>query len=301
MSKHVVITGAGGFVGNYLAEYLVKNGLGVTAITRSPNNCKKYSNIINWVEADLTIKKALPAKFDILIHCAAVLPSVCNDSDRLYADNLVMSTSVFKQAIDAEAKLIIYLSSMSVYGDIRVLKIDEDTKFNNQTIYGKAKYEVEKRLKECVSLGLKSGISIRLPGTVGRGSHHNFISDALRCILENKKIVIKNPDSLFNNIVFVEDLARFILRWASIAHSGYSMINLAATNPISIRDVIKALYSCSNKSEMVTYKNELPMPFLISLDKAISLGYEPRTVIESITEFVRDELYVSNKQEIKIK
>jgi len=291
MTEHVVVTGAGGFVGGFLAKHLAAHGFKVTATTRKLlHSPQEKRPDVTWIEADLTQSISLPRQFDVLIHCAALLPSSCSDPSRLYVENATMASNSFNLAKNAKAKSIIFLSSMSVYGSIHVTEVNEDTGFDNPDAYGKAKYDAECELEKTISEMLWSGLSIRLPGTVGRGSHHNFISDTLRCICENKKIEIRNPDSYFNNIVFIQDLSNFILRWLQTSTKGYAMTNLASCEPMRIRDVVSLLYKKANKTELVIYKNTLPRPFLISLNKAIKLGFVPRTVHESISDFAYAEL-----------
>jgi len=291
MSMHVVVTGAGGFVGGFVAKYLAIHGFQVTATTRKFKQSSQEGCVgVTWIETDLTNPDGLPEQFDALVHCAALLPSASIDSDRLYSENLTMASIGFKQAINANVKTIVLLSSMSVYGSIQVTEVTEETKFDNPGAYGRAKYDAECELEKCIAESLRSGLSIRLPGTVGRGSHHNFISDTLNSIRASKKIEIKNPDALFNNIVFVEDLAKFLMRWILAPRKGYSITNLASCEPMRIRDVVSLLYMKAMKPEMVMFKDALPTPFLISLNKAIELGFIPRTVYESITSYTQAEL-----------
>lgn len=291
MSVHVVVTGAGGFVGGFVARHLATHGFRVTATTRKLlRKGQDGCGGVTWIETDLTHSRGLPAQFDALVHCAALLPSACDEPHRLYSENMAMACNAFNQAMGAQAKSVVFLSSMSVYGSVNVGEVSEETEFHSPGAYGKAKYDAEHKLHECITAGLGAGLSIRLPGTVGRESHHNFISDTLKLILANQKIEIKNPDSFFNNIVYVENLAKFIMKWLPCPGRGYSMTNLASSEPMRIRDVISLLYLKTNRPEMVMFKDVLPASFLISLNKAVSLGYEPQTVHESISDFIQAEL-----------
>jgi len=291
MSMHVVVTGAGGFVGGFVTKYLATHGFRVTATTRKfVHSGQEGCDGATWIETDLTNPGGLPAQFDALVHCAALLPSTSCDSNRLYSENLTMASNAFIQAMNANAKTVVLLSSMSVYGSIHVAEVTEETKFHDPGAYGKAKYDAECELEKCIAASLWSGLSIRLPGTVGRGSHHNFISDTLKSIRASKKIEIKNPEALFNNIVFVEDLAKFLMRWILAPRKGYFITNLASCAPMRIRDVISLLYMKANKPEMVRFDNASPTPFLISLNRAIDLGFIPSTVQESIASFTQAEL-----------
>jgi nucleoside-diphosphate-sugar epimerase len=133
-------------------------------------------------------------------------------------------------------------------------------------------------------------LSIRLPGTVGRGSHHNFLSDALKRVLAGESIDAKNPDTAFNNIVYVGDLAKFLHTWILAPRSGYSVTNLGAVAPMSIREVLTLMFRTAGQEERLTFSGGGKKSFLISMDRAKELGYRPSTVRQSVQAFVRDSL-----------
>jgi nucleoside-diphosphate-sugar epimerase len=133
-----------------------------------------------------------------------------------------------------------------------------------------------------------------LPGVVGRGSHHNFLSGALAKILAGEPLEANNPEALFNNIIFIEDLATFIGDWVKRASPGYEVTNIAACDPISIRDVIGLLYTETRHSPQVVFNTSKNNPFLIALDRVNFLGYRPKTVRSSLKSFVQDVINTDN-------
>jgi len=98
----------------------------------------------------------------------------------------------------------------------------------------------------------------------------------------------RNPDSLFNNIVYVGDLAVFLGGWIADPHPGYAVTNLAASEPLRFREVLALLFSLSGREERLSFEAGGKPPFLIALDRAVSLGYRPSTVRASLQSFVRD-------------
>jgi nucleoside-diphosphate-sugar epimerase len=286
MALHVVVTGAGGFVGGFVARWLAARGCEVTAVSRRPAE-EPLPNLA-WHAADLRSPGSLPARFDALLHCAAETPERCPEPHRLYERNVDLSRSVFDQAMAARAQSVVFLSSMSVYGAVSVPVLTEDTPPAELDAYGRAKRDAEEMLEACVANGLRSGLAIRLPGTVGKGSHDNFLSVALARVLAGEGITGRNPDSPFNNIVYVGDLAAFLGGWAAAPKPGYSVTNLAAAEPLPMRDVLALLFSASGREERLAFEPGGKKPFLISLDRARSLGYRPSTVRASVESFVRD-------------
>ncbi len=288
MPQHVVVTGAGGFVGGFLATWFAGRGRKVTAISRRPVAPAAAPCRLSWRVADLCAPAALPERFDALIHCAAEIPARCPDPSALYSRNLDASRNVFGRALDAGARSVVFLSSMSVYGSIDVPVVTEDTVPRNPDPYGKAKRDAEGLLAAAVEGDLASGLALRLPGTVGRGSHHNFLSDALARVLAREDVHARNPEALFNNIVYVGDLARFLEAWVDRPRDGLHVANLAARDPLTIRELLSLLFALCGQEERLIFEPGDKVPFLISLDRALTLGYRPASVRESLAAFVAD-------------
>jgi len=291
MALHVVVTGAGGFVGGFVARWLAARGHEVTAISRRPPEpAAEVLPRLTWRDGDLRSPGSLPARFDVLIHCAAETPERCPEPANLYQRNMDVSRSVFEQLLETRARAAVFLSSMAAYGKVEVPVITEDTPPGELDPYGRAKRDSENLLQSCVDRGLASALTIRLPGTVGKGSHDNFLSTALRRVLSGETIKGRNPDSPFNNIVYVGDLAAFLHAWIVNSRSGYAVTNLGATEPLKMREVLSLLFSFSGREERVVFESGGKTPFLISIDGALSLGYRPSTVRESLKSFVRDSI-----------
>lgn len=287
MALQAVVTGAGGFVGGFVAHALARRGHSVTAVSRQPAAPPSEPGL-TWRQTDLLKPGALPGSFDALIHCAAVIPERCGDPQKLYQLNVDMSRNVFDAARQAGARTVVFLSSMSAYGAITVPTITETTPPRELDPYGRAKRDSEGQLEDLVRKGLHSGLSIRLPGTVGKGSHHNFLSVALARVKSGEVLKARNPDSLFNNIVHVGDLAAFLGGWIADPHPEYAVTNLAASEPLRFREVLALLFSLSGREERLSFEPGGKPPFLIALDRAVSLGYRPSTVRASLQSFVRD-------------
>lgn len=286
MALHVVVTGAGGFVGGFVARWLAARGCKVTAISRRPGGEARPN--LNWREADLRSPGSLPARFDTLLHCAAETPERCPEPANLYQRNVDLSRSAFEQAMAARAQSVVFLSSMSAYGAVSVPEITEDTPPGELDPYGCAKRDSESLLQSCVERGFPSALAIRIPGTVGKGSHDNFLSVALARVLKGETVKGRNPESLFNNVVYVGDLGAFLGAWIANPKPGYAVTNLAATDPLPMREVVALLFEFAGREERFVFEAGGRKPFLISLARALALGYRPATVKASIESFVRD-------------
>lgn len=285
---NICITGANGFVGNYLVDYFLRNGDSVFSISRIENTSKGVNNY-RHLKLDLRNQFELPEKMDLVIHCAAIIPSREPDTDKVFNENIKISENIIKAAVDTNSKKFINLSSMSVYGNINVRCVDEKIQSNNLNSYGMAKKEIEQKLSIISKEHFDLGISLRLPGIVGRGSHNNFLSAVMANILNNRPNVVFHPEEKFNNIVHVSDLARFIEKLSEYkGRQIYQNLNLGSIEPIRIKEVISLLYEKMGTIQNVTYKLNQTTPFLISIDEAMLLGYQPSSVIRSLTKYCKD-------------
>jgi nucleoside-diphosphate-sugar epimerase len=131
--------------------------------------------------------------------------------------------------------------------------------------------------------GLRA-LSIRLPGVVGPGSHHNFLSDAMGRLAAGERISVRNPEAPFNNVVHIDDLAHFIDTLFKTLPPGNRVTTVAAIDPLPVRDVVGMLQEAAGRAGEVRYRRE-GHSFLISSEHARSLGYRPPTVRDAVERF----------------
>jgi len=205
---------------------------------------------------------------NLVIHCAAA-PS--------YEEDLSLAKKVFDHAFESKSS-VVFLSSISVYGDISESVVTEETIPFKQNSYAKAKWDIEGLLR---TYDLNS-LTLRLPGVVGLGAHDIFLSRTLAGIRRGELVKAYNPESLFNNVVHVGEVSGFIHKWSKNQIIGHNTVNLGSKEPITIREVVSLLGGVADFIE--TNKKS----FLIGIEKAVNLGFEPSTVRKSIKSYVSE-------------
>ena len=146
----MLISGAGGFVGRHLAVAMARNGYEVVALVRrtGPVVLDEQKGI-RVEHADLAQTGKMPdGPFDAVLHCAAAIPSAVPDEAELFRINVEGSRRLFEQAVQAHADVIVFCSSMAVYGSIDKDVVDADTPIHNPSVYGRSKLECERLLAE---------------------------------------------------------------------------------------------------------------------------------------------------------
>jgi dihydroflavonol-4-reductase len=147
MKPIAVITGANGFVGSHLAEYLLSKNYEVHAIVRRSSN-------MQWIQ-DLPIEihpigienietlRPVLAQADYIYHIAGVVKA--KDWDGYYHGNVTTTKNILEAAIgNQKLKRIIVTASLACSAPtVPGNPVNEETPSNPLTFYGKSKLEQE--------------------------------------------------------------------------------------------------------------------------------------------------------------
>ena len=203
--KKILLTGVTGFIGSNIYKLLTKSGYEVDCIVRKKN--KNFKRIIVH-DLKKPFQKKKYKKYDCIVHAAAYSPINEKNITPLFYNNVIATKNLVDFANCYKIKKIIFMSSVSIYGDIKCKIIKNTTSINNPSDYGLSKLLCEKLLNNEAN-NFKS-ISIRLPGVLGSNSVRNLFTNLLYNIRNNKNIEIYNPDFKFNNCIHVDDLGNFV-------------------------------------------------------------------------------------------
>lgn len=160
--RKTLLTGASGFLGNYLFRQLVLTG-----------ECKTLGrNKTNDIQCDLSLQVPRLHGFTHIVHNAGkahVIPANKQEAEEFDQVN-VIGTQNLLSALDMSAslpELVVYTSSVAVYGLDQGENIVESTPLLGASPYAKSKIESEELLRKW---GLNRGVPViilRLPLVVG--------------------------------------------------------------------------------------------------------------------------------------
>ncbi len=177
----ILITGATGAIGSEVLNQLqTANKLnGVSVLVRDSKNTRKvlkpFIDKINVIYGDITniniVKKAV-ANQNIIIHLAAIIPSIQNNNDELVSRVNFGGTENIVRSMETECPnaLLLFSSSIAIYGD-RIkdpdIRISDPPKGLDHDNYSRTKLEAETMIKSS-----KLNWSIfRLTAIMGIGNH----------------------------------------------------------------------------------------------------------------------------------
>ena len=203
----VLITGSTGQVGKKLYESLKENNNGIEIILNQRKASKNLNDEMNHriIYNSIDRSFSFDEHVDILVHLA----SETVEEKLMWGTNYFGTKRIMKWAINSGVKKIIYLSSIAVYGNINVGKIDENYQCRPTSIYGKSKYAAEKLI---ISLCVKYKIQYNVirPSNIIHYSLNNKypLLNYFKSIKKNQLFYFERPEDVFLNYVNLEDVIR---------------------------------------------------------------------------------------------
>lgn len=314
MTKRILITGAGGFVGSYLIKELQKNENNEIygSVYKSTSDITSLLPPDHILTGDLTkhdvaLSHVQAAKPDVIYHLAA-LSVVHNSAQNALATlqgNTAISYNIF-EAIRTHAPhaRTLAICSANVYGSVPALRIpiSENTPFKPLNPYA-----VSKITQEMIALQshLSSGLDVvilRPFNHSGPGQTQDFVLPKLaRQIVEieheSKLPVLElGSGSAIRDFTDVRDMVKAYVLAESMCLSG-EIYNVGSGVGTSIRSVAEIFASLSKKSFKIVEKPELSrsadVPVLVADNRKFKelTGYFPvislERTISDILEYER--------------
>ncbi len=273
----VLITGASGFIGKNIAQYLDKSRFEVYGTYRRDTPLDLE---IEYLQCDLANEEPPLQEADIIIHCAAEVDE--DNVDKLIQNNILATKRIAAFAEKAKVEQIIYLSTVSIYGKTDTI-VNESSPRIDPGIYGMSKYIAEEYIMNA-NVPLK--LTLRLPRIIGEGCDLTkpWIPTLAGKLIGNEKISYFNPEKEYNNFMHVNDLSSFILKSIAEKHTG--IIGLASIESLKILDVIQTMKSSINSTSELEEKmfvGGMQHPSMIDVQEALKLGFttmEPQRALK---------------------
>jgi nucleoside-diphosphate-sugar epimerase len=153
-----LVTGAAGFMGSHLVEYLVSKGVRVRATARPRKDTSFFDKLgVEYVAADLTKPETVPALFEGNVDRVFHLGAICNFSTpykKLYPTNVAGVECITGLALTAKVKRFVHVASTSAYGPYRGTPFTEDGPREPQDNYGRSKRDGEDKVLQRIKEGL---------------------------------------------------------------------------------------------------------------------------------------------------
>ncbi len=195
MTRHILVTGANGYVGRALSLKLKEQGHRLTLLDQSFQGAPGFGDahlVQGSFSEPATLDEALHAPVDIAYHLASVPGSLAERYYELgYQVNLhgtlALAHRLANQGMEAGHRTrLVFASSVAVYGDLAGSAISENHLPVPCISYGAHKLMIEIALADLSRRKLLDAISLRLPGIVARPPTESGHGSAFMSLIMHK-------------------------------------------------------------------------------------------------------------------
>ena len=283
---NILVTGTTGFIGSHIMSYLNSKGYDVYGCVRSQE--KKMNN--KYVVCDLENETLnFDMDIDVVIHTAAIYPFDYLKFNDFFSSNVMATRNVLRCAKMKKIKRIIYMGSVVSYGQV-IGVLREDSPHNNPNHYGLTKYVAEKLIRDS---GIPYYILI-LPGVVGKGCRNNWIMNTAQKLYRNEDITYYNGKGLFNNILEVQDLCRYVEQLLEETTESETYL-LGSNEKIRVEEVLGFLKDRLSSNSRLLCDECGRNTFYLDISKAVSNGFYSKP-IKDILEAVCEETLIREEK-----
>lgn len=246
--KKVLITGGAGFIGNHVAQVLLKQGLEVKIYDLKPSSLSKVESVQGDILDEVQLEQAAYG-CDAIVHLAAQIsvPRSIQNPEETYNINITGTQNVIACAEKMGIRRVLLASSAAVYGDATAIPLKEETIGTLLSPYATSKYDNEHQVVLARERGLEA-VALRFFNVYGpnqsvQGAYAAVIPKVIETITSGQRPVIFGDGQQTRDFVHVQDVAMGIFKLLGIdwnkVHS--HVYNIATQQQISILELIDAV------------------------------------------------------------
>lgn len=304
-NRKVLVTGAGGFVGSWLAEALQAKGAEVYVILEEGKDAPNFNILglgrkVNAAKGDITdfklLRKILNKEIEVVYHLAAqsivtkanASPVRTFDVNMRGAWNVLEACRINRSGL----KAVVVASSDKAYGAHKKLPYKEES-----PLLPRYPYDASKACEDLIArsyfytFGLP--VAVTRCSNIYGGGDFNFsriIPDAMRSVVCGKDPVIRSDGTPLRDYVYIDDIVAFYLllgeRMAARGVAGEAF-NAGTGKPVTVLELVKKIIRISGKKHLtpaIKGKSnphaEIPHQYLDSSKAGRVLGWKAEVNLE---------------------
>lgn len=272
----VLVTGATGFVGNYVVRELLKQGYQVITTSKNSEKARMYEwfSQVEYIPYDLNVVQENLFQFfrepEVVIHLA--WEGLPNYKDLFHFErNLFTNYRFLKTLLEDGLKSLTVTGSCLEYG-LQNGCLSEDTPTQPATPYGLAKDTLRKFLEQLQQKYYFSFKWLRLFYIYGEGqSEESLLSQLETAIRKGERRFNMSGGEQLRDYLPVEKAAEYIVKIA-MQSKVYGIINCCSGVPVSIRKLVEDYLEENQRSIRLNlgyypYPDYEPMAFWGDINK----------------------------------
>lgn len=298
MSKNVVlVTGAHGFIGRYIAKVYAQNGWYVIGVGHGEwNDVEQLAwGVAKWHHLDVTKQNLIDLNINpnVIIHAAggSSVPLSIQNPELDFEKTVTSTAEVLKYLREKNTEIkFVYLSTAGVYGAAESLPISESAKLNPLSPYGKHKLLAENL---CIEYSNKYNLStavIRLFSVYGAGLQKQLLWDALNKVQDNQSNFFGTGEEV-RDWLHVRDAASLIYKFAPLANKNCLIVNGGSGVGITVRELLMQLFLLCDFNQVAHFSGIAregdPIGYIADISVAKAIGWEPEVSLnKGLQEYI---------------
>lgn len=287
----VLVTGVAGFIGRYVARYFAAQGWSVVGTDSAPPENSPLENLVEYQRFHLPdaafnqlIKKYSPQVF---IHCAgraSVGLSVTDPSADFYSNTALTLEALNSLRLYAPKCRFIFLSSAAVYGNPKVLPVNEEQTTIPLSPYGFHKLQGEQLCLEFFKVYGLPTASARIFSAYGPGLRRQVMWDICHKAMIEQSVTLQGTGKESRDFIHALDIAKALLLIATSSPMQGEAYNLATGREVNICELSTLLldtleYNGTSQFDGVVPVGN-PLNWKADISKLRSIGFSPSVSIE---------------------
>lgn len=260
---NVLVTGASGFVGSFLAEALLRKGYAVTCLVRRTSERRWIEHLpLDVLIADLADRDAYAGKlghFDYIYHVAGLTKA---GSEKEFFHANAECTRIFASAAAQENQVLkrfVLVSSLAAAGPSRDgVPLTETMTPQPVSAYGRSKLEAERAVLS--SAGSMPVTVLRPPAVYGPRDRDFFL--VFKAV---QRGIFPYWGKCSYSLIYVEDLVRGLILSAENSGAAGKTYFLADSRIYSNDDILRALAAAVGRNAVRLRLPRSVLPPLVSL------------------------------------
>lgn len=294
MRKKILVTGADGFIGSHLTEFLIREGHDVRAfvfynsfnswgwLDDSPPEILAQLDVFPGdIRDPYGVKKAMMG-CDTVLHLAALIaiPFSYHSPDAYVDTNIRGTLNILQAARELSVQRVVHTSTSEVYGTALSVPITEDHPLQGQSPYSATKIGADQ-------LALSFHRSFSLPVTVVRPFNTYGPRQSARAVIptiitqlaagqRQLKLGSIHPTRDFN---YVDDTVRGFHRMAMAEAVEGEVVNLGSGYEISVGDLAHTIGQIMNVSFEIQTENQRLRPENSEVERLLASNEKARRLL----------------------
>ena len=302
---YYIVTGGAGYIGGHLVDELTNEGKEVIVIDDFSNG-NYINNKAKYLKIDLRDKSILNLKIpdeSIIYHLAAnpdVRTSMIDPYEHFTRD-VEATFNLLELARRNDAKLVIFASSSTVYGESDKIPTPENAELKPISNYGIFKLLGEQLLEYYSRVYGIKGVSVRLANVIGGRTSHGVIKDFVEKLRKNpSKLEILGNGRQRKSYIYITDTIEAFKVIENKSEKSYDVYNVGNEDWITVDEIAKIVEEEMGLTPIHEYKDrgdgrgwEGDVRFmLLDISKVKKLGWIPKySSAQAVRLAVRDLIH----------